>query len=67
MLLIKTQNPTINKNKFPPGKPPPKINPYQQLYRSKPSTNNSVELFIKSIEKEFVNPNNIKKTRKQPQ
>ena len=33
------------------------------LNRSKPSTNNSVELFIKSIEKELFNPNNIRKTR----
>ena len=54
---------TITENNFPSGKPPPKINPYQQLYRSKPSTNNSVELFIQSIEKELFNPNNIKKTR----
>ena len=46
---------------FPPGKPPPKANPYQQLYRSKPSTNNSVELFIKSIEKELFKRNNIRK------
>ena len=38
--------PTINENNFPPGKPPPKINAYQQLYRSKPSTNNSFKLFI---------------------
>ena len=45
---------------FPPGKPPPKANPYQQLYRSKPSTN-SVELFIKSIEKELFKRNNIRK------
>ena len=35
----------------------------QQLYRSKPSTNNSVELFTKSIEKELFNPNNIRKIR----
>ena len=60
---VNSNEPTINANNFPPGKPPPKINPYQQLYRSKPSTNNSVELFIKSIEKELFNPNNIKKTR----
>ena len=60
---VNSNEPTINANNFPPGKPPPKINPYQQLYRSKPSTNNSVELFIKSIQKELFNPNNIKKTR----
>ena len=44
----------IYENNFAPGKPLPKANPYQQLYRFKPSTNNSVELFIKSIEKEQV-------------
>ena len=48
---VNSNESTINENNFPPGKPPPKINPYQQLYRSKPTTNNSVELFIKSIEK----------------
>ena len=58
-----SNEPSINENNFPPGKPPPKINPYQQLFRSKPSTNNNVELFIKSIEKELFNPNNFKKTR----
>ena len=60
---VNSNESTINENNFPPGKPPPKINPYQQLYRSKPTTNNSVELFIKSIEKELFNPNNIKQTR----
>ena len=60
---VNSNEPTINENNFPLGKPPPKVNLYQQLYRSKPSTNNSVELFIKSIEKELFNPNNIKKTR----
>ena len=60
---VNIDEPTINENNFPPGKPPPKINPYQQLYKSKPSTNNSVELFIKSIQKELFNPNNIKKTQ----
>ena len=48
---VNINEPTVSKNNFPPGKPPLKINPYQQLCRSKPSTNNSVELFIKSIEK----------------
>ena len=48
---VNSNEPTINESNFPPGKPPPKVNPYQQLFRSKPSTNNSVELFIKSIEK----------------
>ena len=60
---VKSTEPTTNENNFPPGKPPPKANPYQQLYRSKPSTNNSVELFIKSIEKELFNPNNIRNIR----
>ena len=55
---------SIKGNNFLPGKPPPKVNPCQQLYRSKPSTNNSVELFIKSIEKELFNLSKIKKTRK---
>ena len=60
---VNSNEPSINENNFRPGKFPPKINPYQQIYRSKPSANNSVELFIKSIEKELFNPNNIKKTR----
>ena len=60
---VKSTEPTTNENNFPPGKPPPKANPYQQLYRSKPSTNNSVKLFIKSIEKELLNPNNIRNIR----
>ena len=60
---VKSNEPTTNENNFPPGKPPAKANPYQQLYRSKPSTNNSVELFIKSIETELLNPNNISKIR----
>ena len=58
---VKSNEPTTNENNFPPGKPPAKANPYQQLYRSKPSTNDSVELFIKSIDKELFNPNNIRK------
>ena len=60
---VKSTEPTANGNNFPPGKPPPKANPYQQLYRSKPSTNNSVELFIKTTEKELFNPNNIRNIR----
>ena len=56
-------NQLLTENNFPPGKPPPKVNPYQQLYRPKPSTNNTIELFLKSIEKELFNPNNNKKTR----
>ena len=60
---FKSTEPTTNENNFPPGKPPPKANPYQQLHRSKPSTNNSEELFIKSTEKELFNPNNIRNIR----
>ena len=60
---VKSNEPTTNENNFPPGKPPAKANPYQQRYRSKPSTNNIVELFIKRIEKELFNPNNIRKIR----
>ena len=56
---VNSNKPTINENNFPPAKPPPKVNPYQQLYRSKPSTNNSAELFIKNIEKELFYSNNI--------
>ena len=56
---VKSNEPTTNENKFPPGK----ANPYQQLYRSKPSANNSVELFVKSIEKGLFNPSNIRKIR----
>ena len=40
-----------------------KVNLYQQLYRSKPSKNNSLELFMNNIEKELFNPSNIIKTR----
>ena len=39
------------------------MNLYQQLYLSKPNTNNSLELFIDNIEKELFNPNNIRKTQ----
>ena len=60
---VKSNEPTTNQNNFPPGKPPAKANPYQQLYRFKPNANNSVELFIKSTEKELSNPNNIRKIR----
>ena len=60
---INTEETTMNNNSFPPGKPPPKVNPYQQLCRSKPSNNNSLELFIDNIEKELFNPSNIRKTR----
>ena len=63
---VNSNEPTINENNFSPGKPSPKINLYQ-LYRSKPSTNNSLELFIKILEKELFHPNNLKKTSKLPQ
>ena len=48
---VKSSEPTTNEHNFSPGKPPAKANPYQQLHRSKPGTNSSVELFIKRIEK----------------
>ena len=60
---VKSNEPTTNENNFSPRKPPAQADPYQQLYRSKPSANNSVQLFIKSIEKELFNPNNIGKIR----
>ena len=50
-LQVKSNEPSTKKNNFSPGKPPPKAKPFQQLYRSKLSTNNSLELHIKSIEK----------------
>ena len=59
----KSNEATTNKNNFPPGKPSTKANLYQQLYRSKPRTNNSVELFIKSIVKELFKPRNVRKIR----
>ena len=45
---------TISKNNFPPGKSPPKVNLYQQLYRSKPSRNNSVEYLLRILKKNFL-------------
>ena len=50
-------------NVFPPGKPPPVCSDSKQLYKSKQSNNNSLELFIDIIEKEIFNPKNIRKTR----
>ena len=60
---VKSNKPITKGNNLPPGKPPPISNPYQQLYRSKPSTNNSVELFVKSTETDLLHPNNISKIR----
>ena len=57
---VNSNEPTSDENNFPPDKRPPMLNPYQQLYRFKRTTNNSVKLFIKSTEKELFNPNNIK-------
>ena len=48
---------------FPPGKPPPVSSDSKQLYESNQSNNNSLELFIDTIEKEIFNPKNIRKTR----
>ena len=50
-------------NIFPPGKPPPVCSDSKQLYKSKQSNNNSLELFIDIIEKEIFSPKNIRKTR----
>ena len=51
---VNSYEPTINKSNYPPDQPT--VHPHQQIYRSKPSTNNNVELFIKSTGKEFFNP-----------
>ena len=48
---------------FPPGKPPPVSSDSKQIYKSKKSNKNSLELFIDTIEKEIFNPKNIRKTR----
>ena len=53
---VNSNEPTIDENNVPLDKRPPMLNPYQQLYRFKRSTNNSVKLFIKSTEKELFNP-----------
>ena len=50
-------------NIFPTCKPPPVSSENKQLYRSKQSNNNSLELFIDTIEKEIFNPSNIRRTR----
>ena len=47
---VNSKEPTIKENNFQPGKTRPKVNPYQQLDRPKPSKKNNVEVFIKSIE-----------------
>ena len=60
---VNSEDLPIDEINFPLGKSPLKTNLYQQLYRSRPSKHNSLELFIDSIEKELFNPNNIRKTR----
>ena len=57
---VNSNESTINENNFPPGKPPPKINSYQH-YRSKPSRNNSVELLLRVLKKNFLTPITLKK------
>lgn len=48
---VNTEDLSINENNFPLGKLPLKMNLYQQVYRSKLSKNNSLELFTDNIEK----------------
>ena len=50
-------------NVFPLGKTHPVSSDREQLYKSKQSNNNSLELFIDNIEKEIFNQQNIRKTR----
>ena len=59
---VNSEDLLIDESNFPLDKPPLKTNLYQQLYRSKPNKNNSLELFIDNIEKQLVNPSNIRKT-----
>ena len=40
-----------------------RVDLYHQLYRSKPSKNNSLDLFMNNIENKLFNPSNIIKTR----
>ena len=59
---VNSEDLLIDESNFPLDKPPLKTNLYQQLYRSKRSKNNSLELFIDNIKKQLVNPSNIRKT-----
>ena len=52
----------ISINIFPPGKPPPVSSDSKQLYKSKQSNSNNLELFIDIIEKEIFSPKSIRKT-----
>ena len=49
-------------NVFPPGQPHPVSSDSKQLDKSKQSNNNSLELFIDTIEKEIFNPKDVRKT-----
>ena len=56
---VNSNEPTVNENNFPPGKSP-KVNPYQQLYRSKPSTKNTIES-SRVLKNNFLTPIILKK------
>ena len=49
------------KNNLPP--PPVKTSKFAPLYRSKKTDNKDLEMFIKKIEKDLFNPENVKKVR----
>ena len=46
-------------NNLPP--PPNKTNKFAPLYRSKETDNKRLEMFIEKIEKDLLNPENVKK------
>ena len=48
-------------NKLPP--PPVKTSKFAPLYRSKKTDSIDLEMFIKKIEKDLFNPENVKKVR----
>ena len=48
-------------NKLPP--PPAKTSKFAPLYRSKKTDSKDLEMFIKKIEKDLFNPENVKKVR----
>ena len=48
-------------NNLPP--PPVKTSKFAPLYRSKEADKKDLEIFIKKIEKDLFNPENVKKVR----